>query len=114
MIKALTYIALLVTIAAGSALLYRNQPYSIKIEREMVEQKEPEKVLPLPSEPAFGPVPHVTVTSLPPATLTLEASPAPAKKRVVKRKPTAVKKLKSKWAAPQAKPFSLGDLFNVR
>jgi outer membrane biosynthesis protein TonB len=87
--------------------------------------------------PTFGPVPHVTVTSVPAPTP--RPSPAPewqcvgpkdtrspncseehvaapvVKPKPTKRKASAVKKLKTKWAEPpQPNPFSFEDLFNVR
>jgi hypothetical protein len=119
MIKALTYVALCVTILAGSVLLYRNQPYSIRLEHEAEVKKEASVPAPTPTPtptPApFGPVPHVIVQSVPAPTPTpAEATPELIKKKAVKRKQSAANKLKSKWVAPKERPFSFGDLFNVR
>lgn len=123
MIRVLTYIALLVTITAGSILAYRNQPYSIKLEREGEVKKDQEKVSPpqppIRSPDTFGPVPHVTVQQMSPAAPTeapVVRAPTPSQVPAVKKKkrPSAVRELKSKWTAPEAKPFQLQDLFNVR
>jgi hypothetical protein len=129
MIKALTYIALGIAIAAGAALLYRIQPYSISIERAGEVKKKQTSVVPMPVAPSptpvpFGPVPNVLsphpTATVPSASSVPAAEPTPApviKKRKVKptkKKSVAQSQLKSKWVAPEAKPFSLGDLFNVK
>lgn len=125
MIKVLSCIALVVTILAGGALFYRIQPYSIKLEHESagevkkVQEKVSASPAPVRAPEPFGPVPNVVVQSMPtPApTPAAETAPTPAQvKKVVKRKPkpSAAKKLKAKWTAPVAKPFSFGDLFNVK
>lgn len=125
MIKALTYVALIVTIAAGVVLLYRNQPYRISIERAGEVRKDQVSVVQQQGSPAavpFGPVPNVPLP-MPMAAHTPvpETMPTPAlaikrtaKPRTVKKKSGAATKLKLQWSAPEVKPFSLGDLFNVK
>lgn len=129
MIKALTYVALVITILAGSAVLYRHQPYQIRMERRAGEVKKDQEQASVPKvlpSPAFGPVPNVVVQAIPAETprdphwhKSAEAQEqgerAVAKKSVEVRKrkpkPSAAKKLKSKWVAPDS--FKLEDLFNA-
>lgn len=108
MIKALTIVGLLMFIAAGTALLYRNQPYSIVIERTGEVKKDQEKASVVAAQPVqlptpFGPVPYVqpavagpTVTAEPAVTA---PTPVPVKrvKHKKKRKHTAAQKLKKDW-----------------
>lgn len=115
MIRVLTIIALCVTILAGSALLYRNQPYSIQFERTGEAKKDQEHVVPSgppPAPNAFGPTPNVTVVAVPPPVIP-EVTPTPVRVIKVKAKHVAAKKLKSKWVVPEEKPFDIKDLFNV-
>lgn len=98
-------------------------PVEVKMAPEVTPPPAP------PPAPAFGPVPHVVVNSVPaptPASPAPAVEPAPAvvEKPVVnvkpkphkkkKKKASATKQLKTKWAASATKPFSFGDLFNVR
>ena len=121
MIKILTIVAMLTTIAAGSLLLYLHFPWVISIERAGEVKKDQGQAVVVRAPPAptpFVPVPNV-LTPMPAATQApvVEPAPAPPIRKVVKRKSkksSAAKKLKSKWVVPETKPFSLGDLFNVK
>ena len=118
MVKALTIAALLVTITAGSILAYRNQPYSIYIERagEVKKDQEQPSVARAPAVQApgsFGPVPNVIVQSMPLPTIqepVRAPTPAPLKRKPA-RKHVAANKLHSRWVAPDPKPFDIKDLF---
>lgn len=87
----------------------------------------PPKPALLPQPPVFGPVPHVTINTLPaPAApiATPEPAPAAVEKKVVKpkaptvkkkkRKASPAKKLQTKWSAPKHEPSFLEKLFNGR
>jgi hypothetical protein len=109
-------IGLALIAGAGTAYIAVNEMRPQKVEIVRVP------VVPPPPTPAFGPVPHVTVNSVSAPTPAAAPEPAPAviekvvepKAPVKKRKKvSAAKKLKTKWAAPKERPFSLGDLFNV-
>jgi hypothetical protein len=113
MIRVLTFVALVVTITAGSLLAYRNQPYSVRIERAGEVKKDRETVRAAETPPVqlptpFGPVPHVTVIASPVAPAPgVVPSTAPTPAPVLhKRKPKAhkaAKKLQSKWSSPAEK-----------
>lgn len=124
MIKVLTAIAALVTIAAASLLIYIHSPWSVAIVDRAQQSKDqtqlaapaPRAVFPDPGQQA-APVIVVPSQQAAPTTVVEQPTEQPAAPRVVKhkkKKAAAVRKLKSKWVAPKAQPFSLGDLFNVR
>lgn len=125
MLKVFTYIALLTTICAGVAILYRDQPYGIRIER--IDQPALAKEDRMTTKYSAFPEPNVvaTVPIVPTPTLPAPIAPpviaepiplpVPRPRGVVRhvKKDRSAAKLRSKWATPADKPFSFGDLFNV-
>lgn len=113
---------------AGGSYFFLHEFSTKTSERVVVEkpyvctprQAEAGECLPLIDKQAapFGPVPHVTVNAIPAPAPAQVSEPVPlpkARPKPVKKKAGAAKKLKSKWVAPpEAKPFNLRDLFNVK
>jgi hypothetical protein len=98
MIKILIGVALCVTIVAGSTLLYRNQPYSIRFEREEPPKSQER---PVTTPPVF-PVPHLAPAPVVPAPAPAPASiPAPAREEPRAVAPAPVKKMVKHKAKPK-------------
>jgi hypothetical protein len=129
-----------IAISAATSLIVLHFPWVITIQRAGEVAKDqgklaapmPRTVFPDPSQLAapviMAPAANSSQqASAPEANSSQQAAPTPAvqqpteqpaapkaSKPKKKRQPAAVRKLKTKWVAPEAKPFSLGDLFNVR
>lgn len=129
MVRLLTAIAALVTILAMGTYLYINSPWVIRIERVEAPKVEDRVITETPPVvPPFGPVPYVVVKAVPappPAPVArvhapARVAPARARKPTPRPRPGAASRLKSNWVVspqaepPQAEPFSLEKLFNVR